>query len=110
MSPNHPPLLAIVSYRDHDPRKKPSDEWIAEAQRRGEAFDAFSRFAKQVVETEGQGVSLDAIFDKWHEEACRSDNLARIRATVEDYENGDRGRPAQKVITEFRAEREAGKK
>ena len=70
-----------------------------------EQLEEFSRFTRQLVEAEGQNISLDVIFDRWRGGACRSDDLARIRAAVNDYENSDRGQPADDVIAGFRAER-----
>ena len=72
-------------------------------------IDEFSRFAKQLSEQEGKEIPLDIIFDRWHEEAFRDKDLLRIQASVRDYENGERGQPAEEVLAEFRNERAAGK-
>ncbi len=72
-------------------------------------IEEFSRFAKQLSEKEGKELPLDVIFDRWHEEAFQDEDLLRIQASVRDYENGERGQPAEEVLTEFRAERAAGK-
>ncbi len=72
-------------------------------------IEDFSRFAKQLSEKEGKELPLDVIFDRWHEEAFRDEDLLMIQASVRDYENGERGQPAEEVLAEFRAERTAGK-
>ena len=73
-------------------------------------IEEFSRFAKLLSEKEGKELPLDVIFDRWHEEAFRNDDLRRLQASVRDYENGERGQPAEEVLAEFRVERTAGKK
>lgn len=65
----------------------------------------FSRFTRNVIETEDSSLPLAAIFDRWQSEISRQDDLARIRASVNDFENGERGEPAEQVIAQFRAER-----
>jgi len=74
-----------------------------------EQIDQFTRFAKQLVEKEGAELPLDAIFDRWHEETFRDEDLLRIQASVNDYDQGERGQPAKEVLAEFRADRVAGK-
>ncbi len=74
-----------------------------------EQIEQFSLFAKQLVEKEGAELPLDVIFDRWHEEAFQVEDLLRIQAAVQDYENGNRGQPADVVLAEFRSERAAGK-
>jgi len=66
-------------------------------------LEDFTRFTKHLLEEEGQELPLDAIFDRWHTEAFRDDDLARIQASVTDYENGERGRPLGEFLTEFDA-------
>ncbi|QDS97293.1 hypothetical protein HG15A2_05540 [Adhaeretor mobilis] len=68
-------------------------------------LDEFSRFAKQLVEREGEQLPLDAIFDRWHQEAFRDDDLARIQASAEDYGQGERGVPLDTFLAEFDARR-----
>ena len=53
-----------------------------------EQIDAFIRFAKQISEQEGADLPLDAIFDRWHEEAYREEDLHAIQASAHDYEHG----------------------
>ncbi len=74
-----------------------------------EQIDEFTRFAKLLIEKEGAGIQLDAIFDRWHEEAFRDEDLIRIQASVDDYKAGEQGQPAKEVLDEFRKERAAGK-
>ena len=68
-----------------------------------EQLNDFSRFAKQVVEQEGKELPLDIIFDRWHRQAFAEEDLQRIRASASDYESGERGRPVEEVLSEFKA-------
>jgi len=70
-------------------------------------IDEFTRFAKQLVEKESIELPLDAIFDRWHEEAFRDEDLLRIQVSVNDYENGNRGRPVEEFLEEFDAQQSA---
>jgi len=69
-----------------------------------EQIDEFSRFAKHLVEQESAERPLEAIFDRWHEEAFRDEDLLRVQASVEDYDKVERGQTAEEVLAEFRAE------
>jgi len=72
-----------------------------------EQIDEFTRFAKQLVEKEGTELPLDAIFDRWHEEAFRDEDLLRIQASVNDYDSGERGRPVEEFLADFDSQRRA---
>lgn len=61
----------------------------------------FSRFTQQLVAEEGESLSLAAIFDRWHQQAYQDEDLTRIRASVNDFENGERGRPLENFLCEF---------
>jgi len=58
-----------------------------------EQIDLFSSFAKQLSEQEGTELPLDAIFDRWHLEANKDQDLLAIQASDNDYNRGERGRP-----------------
>jgi len=72
-----------------------------------EQLEDFTRFTKLTLEKEGRELPLDAIFDRWHEEAFRDEDLARIQASVNDYDNGERGRPLNEFLAEFDAKQAA---
>lgn len=72
-------------------------------------IESFTAFAKAITEQEGENISLDEIYDRWREQHHRDDDLAAIQQAHSDYENGDRGRPAEDVLADFRRERTAGK-
>jgi len=74
-----------------------------------EQIEEFTRFAKLLVEKEGAGIPLEAIFDRWHEEAFRDEDLLRIQASVDDFNNGERGELAEEILANFRKERTTGK-
>ena len=74
-----------------------------------EQLNDFSRFAKQVVEQEGKELPLDVIFDRWHREAFAAEDLQRIQASVSDFESGERGRPADEVLSEFKTKQNSNK-
>lgn len=71
-------------------------------------IEDFSRFAKQLVE-EGNELPLDAIFDRWHEEAFREEDLVRVQESVNDFKNGERGRPIEQFLAEFDSRQRADK-
>ncbi len=74
-----------------------------------EQIEQFSRFAKQLSEEEGTELPLAAIFDRWHAEATKDQDLLAIQASAKDFDNGERGRPVEEFLQEFDAARRADK-
>ena len=68
-----------------------------------EQLNDCSRYARLIVEQEGKELPLDVIFDRWHCDTLATQDLARIQASVADYENGEQGRPIADFLAEFKA-------
>jgi hypothetical protein len=67
---------------------------------------AFSIFARQQIAA-GQGdLSIDELFDQWRAEnpsdAQYAENVAAIRASIQDFKNGERGTPAGEHSAQLR--------
>ena len=72
-------------------------------------IEKFSRFAKQLSDQEGLELPLDVIFERWHAEVHKDDDLLAIRASDRDYNNGERGRPVAEFLQEFDETRDVDK-
>jgi hypothetical protein len=61
-------------------------------------LESFTRFARERLEAGDLEPSLDELFDLWRLEnpsdADYAQNVAAIAGAIEDFRNGDRGRPA----------------
>lgn len=70
-------------------------------------LDAFHRFAEAKLASRC-AESLHELVDIWEIESptpqLHADNVAAVRAAVDDMQNGDTGRPAQQVVEELRTE------
>lgn len=71
-------------------------------------LESFTEFAKKRLGGRGPEPSLEELLDLWRLEnptdADYAENLAAVSAAIEDFRNGDRGRPAGEVSRELRAE------
>ncbi len=70
-------------------------------------LNAFHEFA-EIELASRRAQSLRELVDLWEMEHPASElhkqNVAAVRAAIRDMENGDRGRPAEKVLQELRAD------
>lgn len=70
-------------------------------------LDSFHQFATNELNNGGSGLSMDDLYDQWRAlhptPAELAESVAAVRAALQDYENGDRGRPAEEVLREIRA-------
>jgi hypothetical protein len=68
---------------------------------------AFHQFAEARLARRGVE-SLHELVDIWEQEQptpeLHAQNVAAVRAAIRDMENGDTGRPAEKVVEELRSE------
>lgn len=64
-------------------------------------IENFSRFAMQLSDEEGSEIPLDVIFQRWHAEVHKDDDLLALQASDRDYSNGERGRPVAEFLKEF---------
>lgn len=71
----------------------------------------FNAFAAQLLRSDGgaSDLTLEAIYDRWWEDRNRDEDLEAIRASVADYERGERGEDARAELTEHRARRAGGR-
>ena len=58
---------------------------------------SFNSFVKQRMESGDASLSIDELFDQWRLEnpfdKLYAENVAAIRASIEDFQNGERGTP-----------------
>jgi hypothetical protein len=70
-------------------------------------LNAFHQFAESTLASHG-AESLQELVDIWELEhptpMDHSQNVAAVQAAIRDMENGDTGRPAERVLKELRAE------
>jgi hypothetical protein len=57
----------------------------------------FSRFAEQLPAEEREGLSMDELYNRWRAEVLQQEDVEAIRESLEDYERGERGRPAAEI-------------
>lgn len=68
-------------------------------------LESFNQFARGQID--GGGVlTIDELFDQWrnqhNESDRRSSDLLAIQGAIDDFEKGDRGRPAGELSRELR--------
>lgn len=66
-----------------------------------------NQFMLSLPPGEREGLCIDAIYERWREQTLRSEDLAAIQASLQDYDNGERGRPLGDFLAEFDGERNA---
>jgi hypothetical protein len=66
-----------------------------------EQLKSFTEFAKKRLANRGPEPSLDELFERWRLENPTdmeyAENLAALSGAIEDFKQGDRGRPAGQV-------------
>lgn len=71
-------------------------------------LESFTEFAKKRLGSCDPEPSLEELFDLWRLEnptdSDYTENLAALSGAIEDFKNGDRGRPAGEVSRELRVE------
>jgi len=71
-------------------------------------LESFTEFAKKRLGSREPEPSLEELFDLWRLEnptdTDYAENLAALSGAIEDFKNGDRGRPAGEVSHELRVE------
>ena len=69
----------------------------------------FAAFATTLSQQQGgEALSIDEIYQRWWETRHAAEDLAAIQVAARDYENGERGRPSEEAIADFRRERSMG--
>ena len=71
-------------------------------------LESFTRFAKARLRAGDQEPSLDELFDLWRAEnpsdTDYAENVAALTGAINDFRQGDRGRPAGELSRELRKE------
>lgn len=69
-------------------------------------FDAFVAFGRERLESHEPVASLQELCDKWRAQqsggALSNADVAAVNSAIEDYRNGDRGRPAEIHLDEVK--------
>lgn len=69
-------------------------------------LDSFTTYAKQRIESGSLGLSIDELFDQWRAENPSdeqyAENVAAIRASIDDFRNGDHGTMAGEHSAQLR--------
>ena len=70
----------------------------------------FANFALQQLHNGGAELSMDELYDKWRREnpdpAAYAENVAAVQGAIDDFKNGDCGRPAGELSRELRDNRQ----
>jgi len=73
-----------------------------------EQLDSFNRFVAERTTTEVDEYTIDQLYDLWRinnpTDAEHAENVAAVKASLEDLANGERGRPASEVSDDIRKE------
>lgn len=69
-----------------------------------EQIDDLSRFIQSLPAGERDALSIDEIYERWREQAFKHEDLLAVKASLRDYENGERGRPVEDFLADFDAE------
>jgi hypothetical protein len=78
----------------------------AEAMSTTEQVADFAAFAKDLLSNPvGRDLSFEEVLDEWWRARNSNEDLAAIQASVEDFEHGERGRPAREELAQARAAR-----
>lgn len=68
----------------------------------------FNSYASGLVrDQQSSGLSLAEVYDRWWAVRHGEEDIAAIRASVEDYNGGERGRSAREELEEHRKSRGA---
>lgn len=77
-----------------------------------EQIDNFCDFAVRQIEVHGEQTTIDELFDAWRAQYPTPDevleNVAAVNASIHDFENGERGRPAGTLSRELRSKLDRG--
>jgi hypothetical protein len=69
-----------------------------------EQIDDLNHFIETLPQSERDSLSMDEIYERWREQAFKHDDLLAIKASVRDYESGERGRPVDEFLADIDAE------
>jgi hypothetical protein len=76
-------------------------------------LESFSQFARERLRSGDAELSLDELFDLWRAEnpsdAKYAEDVAALAGAIDDFQNGERGRPAGLLSRELRDELDIAK-
>jgi len=71
-------------------------------------LESFTSYARQRIESGQRDLTIDELFDQWRAEnpsdAEYAENVAAIKASIEDFKNGERGSIAGEHSAQLRRE------
>lgn len=71
-----------------------------------EEIHDFANFALQQLHSGGAELSIDELYDNWRREnpdpVAYAENVSAVQGVIDDFKNGDRGRPAGELSRELR--------
>lgn len=70
-------------------------------------FDDLYRFAKAIPPQEFTKLSVDEIYDRWREDKVFDEDTHAIQEALDSYDRGERGRPVEEFLADFRQKRAA---
>jgi len=69
-------------------------------------LESFTSYAKERIEEGTANISIDELFDLWRAEnpsdITHAEDVSAVAGAIEDFKNGDRGRPAGQLSQELR--------
>jgi hypothetical protein len=69
-----------------------------------EQIQDLNHFIQTLPASERNRLSMDEIYLRWREQAFRFEDRLAVKASLRDFENGERGRPVTDFLDEFDAE------
>jgi hypothetical protein len=64
-----------------------------------------NQFILSIPPNERDALSIDAIYERWRDQAFRTEDMLAVKASLQDFDNGERGRPVSEFLSDFDAER-----
>jgi len=68
-------------------------------------IDDLRRFAEALPTEELEGISLDEVYDRWRAGRRAGDDELAIQDALDSFDRGERGRPVEEFLAEYRQRR-----
>lgn len=78
-----------------------------------EQIQDLNHFIQTLPAVQRDTLTIDEIYERWRQQAFRQEDLLAVKASLRDFEHGERGRPVTEFLAEFDAEsqsRDAGER
>ena len=66
-----------------------------------EQLAEFNAFAHELAQQMGGDLTLDEVYDQWWSDHHRSEDLAALKEAHAEYQRGNQGTPASKVLLQL---------